>query len=574
MTPLLGGALLITGCAPAGGAPGSSSSPSVSPSAPKLLRLGVQSSNEPSGGTEGPVSPAPYGGSGSGSPSLEHFFTFHSNLTMFDVQSNIVPLAAQKVPSINDGDWKLTPDGGMEVTWKIKPEAKWHDGKPLTAEDFQFGYMVFKDPDLPHTPRGELASITEIRIVDPQTFVAVWKTQSILGNNSAYDGIPVLAKHVFGPLWDAGDKTGFENSALWNEGWIGLGPYRLTRWEKGSFIEGTAFDQFFLGRPKIDRVQIKYIGDVNALIANVLSGDIDVIPLGAQLDVPQMVTVRDAWKATDGGLTIAIPKGVRTAYLQFKDPNAPWVKDQRIRQALFHASDRDTFVEVLLSGLTSRADYFATPDEPAYKLAQQRNVPNYPYDLTRVERLMTEAGYTRGSDRQFRNAAGEPVHIDVTSSNQGANVQEASTLASGYSQAGFQSIPTPYPAAADNASEIRHKAPGALIWPYNFSLTVIKTFTQSEIGTDANRYRGGNYPGWTSPTYESEYNKLINTFDQGQRNEVMFGLVKTLAEEIPAIPIFFTPLCLVARKGIEGPGMTSPMQAGNAWNIYAWDIKS
>ena len=65
-------------------------------------------------------------------------------------------------------------------------------------------------------------------------------------------GIPVLAKHVFGDLWASGDRTAFANTPLWNEQWVGLGPYRLTRWERSSFIEGTAFDQYFAGRPKID----------------------------------------------------------------------------------------------------------------------------------------------------------------------------------------------------------------------------------------------------------------------------------------------------------------------------------
>jgi peptide/nickel transport system substrate-binding protein len=187
---------------------------------------------------------------------------------------------------------------------------------------------------------------------------------------------------------------------------------------------------------------------------------------------------------------------------------------------------------------------------------------------------MTEAGYTMGADKMFRNSAGQTVHIDVTASNQGGNVQEASSVASQFAAAGFQSVPTPYPAQASNATEIRHTQPGAPIWPYNFSQTVIKTFTQSEVGTEAQRWRGGNYSGWVNQPYEDGYTKLLNTFDTGERNETTFGLVKILAEQIPAIPIFFTPLCLVARNGIEGPGKTSPMQAGNAWNVATWDIKS
>ena len=73
---LLVGALLAAGCGPApvGRDGGAQSGPSA---APKTLRIGMQAQNEPSGGTDGPVSPAPYGGSGNGSPALEHYLTFH-----------------------------------------------------------------------------------------------------------------------------------------------------------------------------------------------------------------------------------------------------------------------------------------------------------------------------------------------------------------------------------------------------------------------------------------------------------------------------------------------------------------
>src|SRR5262245_65976182 len=106
---------------------------------------------------------------------------------------------------------------------------------------------------------------------------------------------------------------------------------------------------------------------------------------------------------------------------------------------------------------------------------------------------MADAGWPRGADRVFRNSAGQPLAIDVTASNQGSNVKEAETIAAQWSAAGFTSRPTPYPAAAANASEIRHRNPGALIWPYNFSPTVIKSFTTVEIGSDATRWRGSNY---------------------------------------------------------------------------------
>jgi peptide/nickel transport system substrate-binding protein len=567
-------AMIVSSCAPAPGGGGSGAGESGVSIAPKILRIGMQAQNEPTGGTDGPVSPAPYGGSGNGSPALEHYLMFHGGLTMFDPQSKVVPHLAQKLPTLEDGDWKLLPGGGMEVTWKLRPGIRWHDGTPLTAEDFVLGLQLIRDPDLPKGPRGELASIAEVTATDSNTLVATWRTQSILGNVSNNDGIPAVPRHLLTDLYQTGDKTAFENSPLWNTQWVGLGPYRMSEWSLGSHIEGRAFDQYFLGRPKIDRVVIKYIGDVNALIANVLSGDIDVIPLGGQLDIPQMVTVRQAWEPTGGGLTLPIPKGVRTIYLQFRDPTLPWVQDLRIRQALLHSLDRPEIVETLLSGQTDVARFFLAPGEPAYRLAEQRGVPRYDFDPSRAERLMGEAGWNRGADRLFHNSSGQTLPIDVTASGQGANVQEAQTVASQWTTAGFQSRPTPYPAAAENATEIRHNQKGALIWPYNFSPTVIKTFTTPEIGTAANRWRGGNYGGYVNPTYEGLYGELINTFDATARDEVTFQMLKLLADELPALPVFFTPLALVARKGVEGPGTVSAMQAANAWNIHSWELKN
>src|SRR5205823_12569209 len=141
---------------------------------------------------------------------------------------------AQKVPSIQDGDWKVLPEGGMEVTWKINPGVVWHDGTPLTSDDLVFGYQINVDPEIPTNIPGSLTNVTGVRAIDPQTIVVSWKTVSIDGGISGYDGIPAAARHIFGDLY-AADMTAFQTSPYWNTQWIGLGPYRLTRWERGSF---------------------------------------------------------------------------------------------------------------------------------------------------------------------------------------------------------------------------------------------------------------------------------------------------------------------------------------------------
>jgi peptide/nickel transport system substrate-binding protein len=532
------------------------------------LRIGMQGSNEQ-------PSPATYGRAGSGSAAQEHFFLFHANLTALDAQSELVPRLAEKIPSINDGDWKVLPSGGMEVTWKLRPNVFWHDGTPLTADDFAFGFQIINDPELPAEALGQSPNISEVRAPDPRTVVMTWKSRSSFGNVNGNDGVPPLPRHLMESLYQSGDKVGFDNSPLWREQWVGLGPYRLTHWERGSYIEAQAFDQYYLGRPQIDRLIIRYVGDVNALVANVLAGEVDIIPAGAQLDIGQMVILRQAWDGPGGGMTMFNPKSVRTLYLQFRDPSAPWVQDARVRQALLHALDRDQIVETLLYGLTQRADFYVPPDDPVHRLAQERGLPRYGYDQARVERLMSEAGWTRGGDRTFRNGAGQVVQIDVTVDGQGDNVKEAETIAGQWSAAGFQSRAAPYAAGISTADgrQIRHSMQGVMLWPWNFGVADPRLATSYEAGSASNRWNGGNWGGYSNPAYDALWDQLTDELDAGKRRETHFQMVKLLAEELPVFPLFYRVTGLAAQKSVAGPGKTAPLQAASSWNIHTWDVK-
>jgi len=462
------------------------------------------------------------------------------------------------------------------VTWKIKPNAVWHDGAPLTADDFVFGWTVYKDPAFAVEPRGELASVSDVEAVDEHTLLVRWRAQSILGNVNGNEGVPVLPAHIFKSLYGTGgDRAALENSPYWTTQWVGLGPYKLDQWAQGSYIEGSAFDQYVLGRPKIDRLTIRYVGDVNALVANVLAGEVDLVPAGAQLDINQMVSIRQAWDASQGGTTLLNTKSTRTLYLQFRDPTLPWAQDLRVRQALLYGLNRDELVESLLFGLVPRADYYVPPEEETYRLAEQRGLPKYPYDLARSERLLADAGWTRGNDRMFRNAAGQPFTIDVTASGQGDNVAEATAVAGGWSATGFQSRPTLYAAnlATEAAGEVRHSVTGAVLWPWNFTTSDPRTLTRAEIGSAATRWRGGNYGGYTNPAYDALYERFSSELDPQQRQETHLGMLKIIAEDLPVLPLFYRATGLAMRKGVEGPTPTPPIQAGSAWNIHTWDVK-
>jgi MarR-like DNA-binding transcriptional regulator SgrR of sgrS sRNA len=106
-------------------------------------------------------------------------------------------------------------------------------------------------------------------------------------------------------LYRSGDKQAFTSNPYWALEFVGLGPYRIGRWVQGSFMEALAFDDYFLGRPKIDRLIIRYFTDATIIATNLLSGDLDLVAMGS-LKSEDLIPVRSAWEASQGGTILEI----------------------------------------------------------------------------------------------------------------------------------------------------------------------------------------------------------------------------------------------------------------------------
>ena len=279
------------------------------------------------------------------------------------------------------------------------------------------------------------ALVANVESLDPKTLVVHWKSLSFQGAGTGTGFIPALARHHMGALYQSGSIESFLNSPTWFEQWIGLGPYRLTRYERGAFIEGVAFQDYVLGVPKIGRVIISYIGDANTVTARMIAGDQDLVPLGARMDSSQMLNIRRGWGGA--GHTEAASSSTRTVYWQLRDPTLA-VSDLRIRRALAHATDREAMAEAMNDGLTPGAHTFIPPNEAAYAVLERRGFTKYQYDPTRALQLFAEAGFTPQAGAP-RNAAGEAVRADLSASAQGSNIEEITALSGIWTRQGISS---------------------------------------------------------------------------------------------------------------------------------------
>lgn len=565
---LAGGAICVivalAGCAPAAApARSESNTAAQTASAPKTLKLGVHSSREP---TDGIISFA-----GGGSGAAEHYLMFHAGLTVYDNLGNPQARLAQKIPTVDEGDWQVFPDGRMEVTWRIRSDARWHDGTTLTADDFLLALQVMQDPGMPIRRPASTTSISEARAADAQTLVVSWKQPYMLANFAAPDDFPALPRHILGDLYSRGDIQSFANSLYWTRDFIGLGPYKIGNWELGSQIEALAFDQYLLGRPKIERVIIKYIGDPNALVTALLSGDVDMTPVGASLDPPQLVAVKNAWESSGQGTTTAVPRGIRNLHLQRRDATAPWARDVRVRQALAHLVDRQSMVDVINSGIGGAADTYVGVDDPIYALLTQRGLSRYPYDISRADRLLVDAGLTRGPDGMYQTA-GQRFSIEVATTGRGDNPQEAETIASLWASGGLGSRVVIIPASATDLDERKNTVNGALVWPFNPAPDRSAELTTAEIPSERTRWKGGNFGGYSNPAYDRLYEQYSGSLDLAKRQAAYADLMKVVADDVAAIPLYYNIAPLMVRKGVRGPGPVPMSQLANAWNAHIWEM--
>src|SRR4051794_27313236 len=93
----------------------------------------------------------------------------NSSLTEQTRDRSLQPLLAEAVPTIENGLWKLLPDGRMETTWHIRQGARWHDGTPLTADDFVFATAVDRNKEIPIIQPAGYTYIDRVDAVDPKT---------------------------------------------------------------------------------------------------------------------------------------------------------------------------------------------------------------------------------------------------------------------------------------------------------------------------------------------------------------------------------------------------------------------
>lgn len=511
--------------------------------------------------------------SGSGVSSTTRLF--NAELDIEDGRAGVRPYLTEALPQLNTDSWRVFPDGRMETSYRLRPSLTWHDGAPLSAEDFAFAWRVYTAPALAVSATPPIDQMEEVAALDARTLMIRWR-QPYPDAARLGAEFQALPRHILEQPFERLEAEAFLSHPYWTTEYVGPGPYRLQRWEPGAFLEGFAFDGHVLGRPKIDRIAVRFFADENVAFTNVLAGEAHYAT-GRALRYEHGSSLKREWEPTRAGAVLFTPDTSRFIAAQFRpelvSPRA--MLDVRLRRAIAHAIDRQALNDGIFDGGLEMSDLFMTRFSRRERLDNmdralteaERTVTHYPYDVRRAEQLMSEAGFARGRDGLYVSGAGELLTLEVRSHTSPQYEKELAILADTWQRAGFDIKPTILSAAALRDNQLRSSFPAL----YVASSSRLESFASSSIPTAANRWTGSNRGAWSSGEYDRLWQAFNGTLQPSERMQQAVAMLKLLSDEIPAWVLYFNPSVSAHHAVLRGPDSAS--LSSDMWNVHEWEMR-
>ncbi len=505
-----------------------------------------------------------------GSGLNEFFWVFNSYLTYFDFAGVSHPMLAREIPSQENGDWVVNPDGTMVTTYRLR-ETRWHDGAPLTAHDYVFGFEVYLDPELPIRDRVPENLMAGVEAADDYTLVVRWKQPYIGANTLSFQQLPPLPRHIAEQKYRT-QKANFAYGDDWTTEFVGSGPFRLERWVPGSLMVARAYSDWALGAPKLDTIEIRFISDTRTELANILAGEVDFVS-SPGVRAPEAVVAREQWAGRAEGYIRSWSRQPRYLAFQFREvPN--WqraVTDLRVRKALMHATDRDGLAEILSQGFGKAANAFIVPNDPLAPEVE-RAVAKYPYDPGRASALLAEAGWRRqDATAPLSNSAGQSLDIDIWTTPDGGGEQEATILADNWKAVGVRSSIYIIPAARQRDLEHRVSFPAVSTTARSAPLDNF-AFTSAHAPTAEARWQGANRGSFQDPEVDRLFNLAMTTLGDRERSRHIIELHTRMSEVLGIGMLLYHAEVLIARNRVQGPVGEVAEKSGVSWNIFEWEV--
>lgn len=280
-------------------------------------------------------------------------------------------------------------EGGTRWLFTLREGVTFHDGAPFDADAAAKSLVRFLDSKRALAAAGRVRAILAgARAIDPRTLEITLK--------QPYPGIlPLLATNQLCIVSPRAEEAGTIGRVA-----AGTGPFRMTEWRSGEYVQQARHDKYWGVRPALDGIRWTWSTEASVLSMALQTGDADVVnPLPPVFAAPTARNPRLKLLQSDGAFVFQVALNTKLKPLD----------DVRVRRALNFATDRAALVQALLLGNGKPANSPLAPVSPGYDAA----LDPYPYDVAKAKALLAEAGLANG------------FAINVAIQEQEANIAEA-----------------------------------------------------------------------------------------------------------------------------------------------------
>jgi peptide/nickel transport system substrate-binding protein len=500
---------------------------------------------------------------------------FYEPLAAWDPEGNLAPVLAAEIPEIENGG--IAPDG-MSVTWKLKKDVQWHDGRPFTADDVVFNWEYAADPATAATTIGSYQD-AKVEKVDPLTVRVLFKKPTPFWADAFVGQFGMIVpKHLFEAYKGANSRETPANSKP-----VGTGPYRFVDFKPGDMVKGERNPAYHVAnRPYFDTIEMKGGGDaVSAARAVIQSGEYDY---AWNLQVEDEILVRLEAGGSARGRAEIVPGGnIEHIQLNSTDPwtevdgerssiktQHPLFKDPAVRQAMKLLVDRAS-VEKHIYGRTGIAtgNFVNNPARFASKNT------HWEFNVEKANQLLDQAGWKRGSDG-IRAKDGKKLKILFQTSTNAPRQKTQAIVKQACQKAGIEvelkSIVASVYFSSDVGNPDTTRKFYSDVQMYTTTMgapdpeAFLRQFVSWEVASKENKWQGRNIPRWRNEEYDKAYKAAEAELDPVKRAALLIKMNDLVVGDPGVIPVVYRP---------RVSGLSRQLRASlSGWDNDLWDLKN
>ena len=479
----------------------------------------------------------------SDSASFEIGSMLYSGLITRDKDLNIIGELAES--------WTFSQDC-LDLTFNLRRNVRWHDGRPFTAADVVFTYETMIHPKTPTAYREDFKAVAEVAAPDPYTLRVRYKQPYAKALQSW--GLWMLPRH----LLESYVREGRLREAPQNRSNpVGTGAYRFGEWKPGEKVVLVANPDYFEGRPHLGRVVYRIIPSQATIFLELKAKGVDAAGLTAlqfkrQTEYPAF---RKAYHKYE------YPANAYT-YLGFnlKDPR---FADRRVRQAIAHAINKRELIDGVLLGLGREA---TGPYKPG-TWAHNPDVPTYPYDMAKARALLAAAGWTETNADGVLVRNDQPFTFELLT-NQGNDERKkvAEIVQASLKELGIQVDIRVIEWASLLKEYIKKRRFEAIIlgWGIGLDPDQYEIWHSSKTGPDEL-----NHISYANPEVDALLEQGRTSCRQEERKKSYARFQEVLAEDQPYVFLYFRDALPVVSSRVRG---IVPAPSGIRYNFNEWYV--